>query len=436
MLNEGQQKALTKILRWYKSSECFCILNGSGGVGKSFLVNEVCKELGVKTLLTAPTHEALKQLKDKIDENPDYLYKTVHSSLGISPTTEGKELKFEQNKLPNLWNNFELCIIDEVSMLDDWLLDILCSIGIKILFVGHESQLPPVVPKRKVFDKCISPVFKLSCTKVTLTEPVRNTGKLWDFNEYLENNIYTTNKLIPKDFDICKADLLTLLKSDDAKYMFLNGNLKIALWSNAGVDRLNKKVRETIFGSDAVNNLYLPKDKLIITAPLTVIDGLETYTETTLGNQANKNCDVLYSNSKLEVVSCETLTVNLNKFNNLLCYKLNVLCEEGNINIYTCVNQDDKTKLSKFLEHKAWGESNKVERAKAYLKRHFILSCFADIKHFYAATSHRLQGSTIDSVIVINSDIVSNANQIEQNKCRYVATSRAAKNLYFYRGLL
>ena len=95
MLNAGQKSALLAIKNWYRSPNLYMILDGAGGTGKSYLVNEVLKELpNVKPLVLAPTNEALKQLKDKVDG--DYVFKTLHSALGITPTGE-KELKFEQS---------------------------------------------------------------------------------------------------------------------------------------------------------------------------------------------------------------------------------------------------------------------------------------------------------------------------------------------------
>jgi len=436
MLNEGQQKALNRLVKWYSTTDKYIILSGRGGVGKSFLINEVCKTLKVNTLLTAPTHEALKQLRDKIDnpENELYAFKTIHSALGISAITSGTSLKFTQTKTPKIWDSIELCIIDECSMIDEWLLGLICSTGAKLLFVGHESQLPPVVERRKVSDKCISPVFNLSKVDVlTLTQPVRNEGELWEFTNVIENTITTLSKQIPETFDIKKKDLLTLLDSEESKQLFLQNKCKIVLWSNTGVDYLNSYIRNKLFGEQSKKSLYLPTDKIIFTSPLSVIENLDTINQKDL-----KQCEaevVLYSNSKGEVLAAGKTVINLE--NKLIpCHKLKVDTEQGVIVVYACINPLDKAELGKILEHKAWSCKSIQAKKAAYNRKHFILSCFADIKHFYTATCHRLQGSTIERVIVINSDIAKNPNLIEQNKCRYVAVSRASKQLYFYRGLL
>lgn len=431
MLNAGQKTALLAIKNWYRSPNLYMILDGAGGTGKSYLVNEVLKELpNVKPLVLAPTNEALKQLKDKVDG--DYVFKTLHSALGITPTGE-KELKFEQTILPSFWEQHNLAIIDEVSMVDDWLLDIVNEIGIKVLYIGHKSQLPPVKERRLMADKCESPVFNKGYKVVTLTEPMRNTGALWDFNNYLEEMIYDTRRDIPNTFDISGANLNRLL--DESVDDFLKDKTKIALWSNEGVDSYNQKVRLIIHGDNAKSNKYLPKDKIILTAPLTPLQNIERYNDKDIQSAMSGDLAFIYSNSKGTVISSEIVNVRLNIALVIPAYKILVNIDGENLFIYECVHSTYKETIALYYEHKAWLGKTIAAKEKLFKKRRYILSCFAELKYFYSATSHRLQGSSIPNIIVINSDIAKNNNMIEQKKTRYVACSRAIDNLYFYRGV-
>lgn len=432
MLNKGQQEALASIKQWYKTMDKYIILDGAGGTGKSYLVNELLQQINCKPLLLAPTNEALKQLKDKVEG--DYLFKTIHSALGITPTKNDKDLKFEQVKLPDIWDKHNLCIIDEASMIDDWILKILNDIGMKTIFIGHKSQLPPVKLKRLLSDKCISPVFDKEYKAVTLTEPMRNKGDLWDFNNHLESMIYTNDRVIPDTFDISKADFYNFLSEPDTKDNFLNDKTKIVLWSNEGVDRWNLVIRLLIHGNEASLTKYLPKDRIILTSPYISLDGLEVADEDIMRDFYKKEHDTMYSNTKAVVVSCSEEVVRLNAKLVIPVYKILVLVDNSVQTIYECINSDDKEKIGHYYEHLAWGKTAKVKED-AFRLRRFILTCFADIKHFFAASSHRLQGSSVPNVVVINSDIAKNSNMIEQKKCRYVATSRSIDNLYFYRGL-
>jgi hypothetical protein len=434
-LNDDQKRSLQFIKSWYNGSSMYMVLDGRGGVGKSYLINHVLKELPNCTpILLAPTHEALKQLKDKTEG--EYIFKTIHSALGISPIDDGKDIKFEHRELPKMWENFNLAIADEASMLPEWILQLLLSTGVKIIWCGHSSQLPPVDKKRGVFDKCISPVFTKGYPTTTLTIPQRNTGELWDFCNELDDLIYTTSRDIPNIFDITKADLREYVRSEQGKLDFLNGDTKIVLYTNYGVDTYNDRVRKVLFGKEAELHKYLPTDKIILTSPLTCIDGLERCSDSTIKKLRNaKDLDTLYSNTKATVISCTEVVVKLNISLHIQCYKIFVDCEEDEKYFYTPKHKDDWDNIGKFYEHLAWGCKNQKDKIRAFQERRFILSCFAELKHFYSATVHRLQGSTYNNIIVINSDIAKVANIIEQKKSRYTAVSRAKNNLYFYRGI-
>ena len=434
MLNSDQLSALKQIQSWWVSKDLYMILDGAGGTGKSHLLHEVINSLNCEPLLLCPTNEALKQLRDKVQG--DYIFKTIHSALGIAPTTHLDEVSFEQVALPNIWDNINLCIVDECSMVSEELLKILTDIGKKILFVGHKSQLPPVKKNKGIFDKCVSPVFSKGYKAVTLNIPMRNKGELWDFNNHLEKMIYTSDTLVPNKFDIKKAELAEYINSTQGIKDVFEERTKFVLWSNSGVDQYNQLLREVIYGiTTARKSKYIKGDKIILIKPLTVVEQLETYTEKALAQFATKNTlESLYSNTKAEVVDCKVVTVCLNKQLSVDCYKITVKCNGILTYFYELKQLKDIDKIENYYKMLAWNKKTAMDKARAFKLLHFMVSLFADIKHSYAQTAHRLQGSSIDTVIVIDSDIKKNMNIIEQKKCRYVATSRCINRLMFYRG--
>jgi len=436
MLNPDQEKALTFTKAWWFSDHQCMVLDGKGGTGKTHLVETILKTIpNINPIILAPTHEALKQLKEKI--SGDYLFKTAHSALGIAPIEDEKELKFDQLKLPSLWDSVNLVVFDEASMAHEFIRKLLVSIGIKILFIGHRSQLPPVSAKRKVFDKCVSPVFEQGYPTTTLTIPQRNTGKLWEFNNLLDDAIYEDRNIQPPTwFDIQKKDLGEYVHGKGKDEIF-SGTTKIVLWTNNGVDSYNDRIRKVIFGEQAKERKYLPGDKIILTKPYTFIHSLERHTDSSLKKLINNkdSLDYFYSNAKAEVLSCEEKIVKLNNVLAIPVYKININCEGTLACFYEPIYYADHDRISQFYEHIAWGFKDQARKGRAFRERNLIRSCFAHVKFFYAATAHRLQGSTIDKVIVINSDIEKNPNAIERRKCRYVACSRAKDELMFYRGL-
>ena len=202
-LNKGQESAATYIIRWWKGATMFMVLDGKAGYGKTYLVDDLLKRLPkCNPILLCLTHEALAQLRDSIEGQ--YTFRTIHSALGITPTTSKKDLEFKIGKLPALWDEFNLAIIDEYSQIDDTILEVLTSIGVKILFLGHKSQHAPIVRNRDKFDKCISPVTLQGWETITLTQPMRCLGALGDFVDSLEERIEDPTKPIGKEFDIAK----------------------------------------------------------------------------------------------------------------------------------------------------------------------------------------------------------------------------------------
>jgi len=434
-LNTDQKYALTYLKDWWKCPSMYVVIDSAAGTGKTYLVNTVLQELkGATPILLAPTNEALNQLRDKTEG--DYLFKTVHSALGITPTTSQADIEFKHGSLPSLWEDYDLAVIDEASMLSDFLLNLLISTGIKMIFLGHRSQLPPIDIKRHRNDPCISPVFAKGWDTLALTIPQRNTGKLWEYNNIVESIIYDDKILLPKDYNVSKKAFIELTTDKETIGNFLEGETKIALWKNTAIDRYNMRLREVIFGERARTSLYLPRDNIILTSPLIVIDDLPRHTDYALKNLMPLRDELayLYSNAKAVVQKADRVKVTLNKELSFFCHKLDIIVEGDFHTIYSIEQLEDLTNIATYYEHLAWNAKTTKTKAKRYRERHFILSCFANIKHSYAMSSHRLQGSSIPNVIAIRSNILENPCKVERKKCFYVSTSRAMKNLYVYNG--
>lgn len=155
----------TSILNRVKNGESVFI-TGEAGTGKSVLINIICTELtklGKVVEKTALTGVAAQQLNGR----------TIHSFSGIG-FGNGK-LDAMVNKIKNSrfasenWRKTDVLVIDEISMMTDYLFDMLSTIGqkvrgtfsrkfggLQIICVGDFYQLPPVAlgrfyPNRQVF---------------------------------------------------------------------------------------------------------------------------------------------------------------------------------------------------------------------------------------------------------------------------------------------
>jgi hypothetical protein len=240
--------------------------------------------------------------------------------------------------------------------------------------------------------------------------------------------------IIPTTYNVNRNEFETYIR--EHLDCFADGSLKYILWRNNSVDKANHKIRKLIYGKDA-NIKYLPNDKIIFISPYTFIDKLDRHILPSLLKLNNKRdqLDYAYSNSKGTIISCEVKTITIITDLPIPCYVIKFLDFEGVERIsYNPIHLDDKAKLKHYIQNRAI-HSAPYDRKKAFREMFFILSCFADIKHFYGATAHRSQGASIDRVIVNSRDIRQNPNIYEQKKCLYVAYSRAKHELLNYEGL-
>ena len=150
--DESQISAILKFL-----NSDFSILTGGPGTGKTTIINAmvlVYKKLfpNLNIALTAPTGRAAKRLSE-LTGCDAY---TIHSLL----KWELDSNTFGQNKDEPL--DYDILIIDEFSMVDQWLFSKLLEASLnikKILIVGDENQLPSVLPGSLLSDLISSELF-------------------------------------------------------------------------------------------------------------------------------------------------------------------------------------------------------------------------------------------------------------------------------------
>ena len=183
MLNAGQEAAYQAI---EQGKSIF--LTGSGGTGKSFLLNLLYtllhKQTGRSVALTALTGCASLLLHPKA--------KTIHSWAGIGLGNDPIAMIIanvkKSRKACSRWKGTDLLVIDEISMMTPELFEKLDQVGRKIrrndatpfggmqlVLVGDFYQLPPIYKSSEttafVFE---SPLWKdLRLTTCELTEIVR-----------------------------------------------------------------------------------------------------------------------------------------------------------------------------------------------------------------------------------------------------------------------
>ncbi len=248
-----------KILEIFKTTDNNILLMGEAGTGKSVLLAEFVKHLEITNTeywLTATTGTAADNVQGQ----------TMHKSLGIL-VEPGNEPSFEKilSKIENIhlrdWQQVKVWILDEVSMLDGILFEILNKVakkvrnnnrpfgGIRLVFCGDVLQLGPVKAKKHYFEAdCYLPCFE-DC-EFLLTQNMRQKDdKEWlSILRRVRVGKPTEDDL--KKFSSCAIDEKLIENDLDTLRIYCCNN---------DVDRINNQRLEQLIQEGKESQIYKPK---------------------------------------------------------------------------------------------------------------------------------------------------------------------------------
>ncbi|MCR5501382.1 MAG: ATP-dependent RecD-like DNA helicase [Lachnospiraceae bacterium] len=161
-LDELQEKAVLECIR-----HGVLVISGGPGTGKTTTINTIIRyydRLGLEIALAAPTGRAAKRMQ----EATGYEAKTIHRLLEVSgsPDRSDTSVMFEKNEDNPI--DADVVIIDEMSMVDIFLLRSLLkaiTVGTRLVLVGDVDQLPSVGPGRVLRDIINSGCFTVVMLK-------------------------------------------------------------------------------------------------------------------------------------------------------------------------------------------------------------------------------------------------------------------------------
>lgn len=357
-------------------------LTGAAGTGKSEIIKRFKKwcDLNKKKIAITSTTGVSALLIEGT---------TLHSWAGIGlgdDTAKKLTYKILSDKFKkDRWQNTDILIIDEVSMLNAYLFDKLEKIGrnvrgnnepfggLQLVLVGDFFQLPPV--KCDIFcfeslnwDKCIDKI-------VDLTENMRQNDKIFMecLNEIRKGECSDRTEMILNELIVNKKKLKKLFgRNSEIKPTKLFAK-------KASVEYINLKELSKLENVISYQSIM----KIVNKSPRKLTDKMEDYFK----SRMNESCTAP-DNLKLAVGAQVMLIMNLDVENGLVNGSRGVVIE---------VN--DKYPTVKFLDGReinimqtVWklkiDESITVEKYQIPL----ILS--------YANTIHKIQGATIDYAIM------------------------------------
>jgi len=136
-----QEQALAQVKTWLRDSSAPQVfrLFGYAGTGKTTLAKEIADMVGGKIIYGAFTGKAASVLRKKGCKDA----RTIHSMIYTLKLVDEGDPVFVLNADSDV-KSASLVVIDECSMVDEFIGNDLLSFGTKILVLGDPAQLPPV----------------------------------------------------------------------------------------------------------------------------------------------------------------------------------------------------------------------------------------------------------------------------------------------------
>ena len=457
--NEDQENAIDDIKDWYKSNKSNTyLLKGRGGTGKTTIVGEVIKQLGIdsrRVVFAAFSNKAVKVLSNA---NKDSQYKgskylTTAQILKLKPVRDVKTgiQKFVTDAYAEekVTSSDKIIVIDEASMLPNKQQKEIeakaKSLGIKIIYMGDDVQLPPVdeldsngvaVKEALVFDE-----HKKTGDFSELTKRMRQKGEspILPVTDVLANavkNELDPNKIVfEQDTEIKNGDGVIFLNKNagelDIMEMFMKdfkkdpeGTKYIHYNASDNPKTISKNniIRRELYGED----FNLPENKYMVGEQV-IFDNGYFYQDERTGD--NVSIDGATEAKVLESDIIRNKPINYFHGRQKRTIKLDVYSvkvqENDSSGIGYIHNIDIPFNLNR-LEEIIESEKKDLGVYPGGLK-----DAFASISYSYVITSHKSQGSTYNNAYVDVGNIfgIKATDNDTKLKSAYVATSRPRHKL-------
>ena len=456
-LTPSQNTFVRTFPRWFTGDNPIAILQGDGGVGKTFSLKialDSVSTLKKSSLILAETNEAVNVLRNSLGANYPNI-KTVCSAFNLVVGTDEEGIKGQiQHREPEFEGITLLCL-DEASMVASHRLKMILNLcaekGIYVLLIGDEDQLPPVDGILPDNDPCISPAF-LECwylsngfrppVRFNLVEPCRNTSDIYEF-------CTAVKKLLkPKAFGLIPAKYLkpssflkSYLQTPEGNLSFLNGEAVVLAYTNKRVAELNLLVRKELFGKDS-EEPWLVGDRLIFRQPSKCFAKPILDNNNYFNSLVSQTGETYTTNTKAVVKGVKYKTVLGLTVVELYIHSNHY--KEGKKAGYVILPFDRQEAVAYWtkLDLQARFDHNPDSRKKKYELRDAFCSIFNvgihggtvedtrnDTKHGYAYTTHNAQGASIPIVFVDEASFKTVRNRVFKLKVQYVSYSRAVSML-------
>ncbi|RUX60184.1 DEAD/DEAH box helicase [Mesorhizobium sp. M7A.F.Ca.CA.002.12.1.1] len=415
-LNEGQTKAAEAFLEFLFSPDKEFIISGPAGVGKTYLMNyiidntmprylEMCQLLGVKpeyteVVMTATTNKAAEVLS-KSTKRPTSTA-CAHFNLVVFDDFKTGQAVLKQTTKWRVHQR-QIIFIDEASMIDtpQWKMFHDGTMDCKLVYVGDHNQLAPV-------QEDLSPVYKHGAPMVELLQPVRNAGQpalmaiCQQLRDTVSTGVFKPIKPVPGVIDL--LDGPQMQSEINRVFAQQTHEARILAFTNKRVIEYNdyiRSYRQLPVGFQAgellVNNTVLHTKRATI--------AVEAEVEVLRNHGAQK---ILVDEQHDIYLDVDTLDLQ-NQFGDVFP------------RVPFPTNRGHYNDLVKYYN-----------QTKNWSRKTFLKNNFADLRPTDAATVHKSQGSTYETVFVDLGNISTCNVPSQVARMLYVAFSRARSRVILF----
>lgn len=432
-LTDEQKRVYSHLLGFlHDPNKQAIIIDGSGGVGKSFMINYICNNLiedytcscqisGKNPeyrfiIPTATTNKACESLSQYLKTT----VQTIHNYLGlvVFDDYETGETSVVPSRSYRTRHN-EVILIDEASMINNATFEYIKKAllkedcNCKVIYVGDKYQLPPI-------KEDISQVYLQGYEELSLTKLLRASNQ-----ELISINKAAKQLVIDGTEIPVKEGLNVHFLNDTTAPKYIINNFKSPDHNNLICCYTNKSVI-------AYNNYC--KQIRGITTPYVKGEHYVCNNVVHMSDSNRENLSVIFHVED----ECKITDIDFNPQQVKVCGKKTIEAYRAEIENLSCGSKFVvylPTDINKHLEQIKLIKKQAMQDKELWRDYYAMKNFFPDIRPRDAKTIHKAQGSSVEDVFIDLNDLSHCYDKNVTRRLLYVAISRARKNVYFYGGL-
>lgn len=468
---KDQNKAYDELIKFisepYNPNDYKHALSGPAGTGKTYLLKAIiknCKYTYSSIGLSAPTHKACRVMKESINISGINV-RSMASYLGFRPNYDAAKFDIKnppfdsKGRIKILDEKPQLLIMDESSMIgrgELFYIEKFCKqVQCKIIFVGDESQLPPIgeryapafrnIPIHKLTqivrqgdDNPVSPLLEILRYDIT--------HKTSEFINRITKVPSSFNEDYTKGYQVLNPNAFTetvYRNFNDPEYSKNIEFAKIIAYTNDWVSSWNKYVRNAII-KDADKSILTKHDLVLSGTTIvdqfrdTIIVNSEEYIINDIVNYTHPKYNIKGFMVKFQAIHGGRIARPLFVLDHNDMFSVQMYYKISNDLIEIAKNASVKLRAQSWKNYYDFKDNCLIiVDVKNSLGQTLINR---NIDYGFAITSHKAQGSTYDTALVDVNDIVYDKYGYPRpdvefvNRLLYVACSRCKNKLYLKYG--